>query len=323
MNYKYIVTCSFGNDSIALIQYMQENHKGEFCVLYNDTGWARGDWPERVSSISKMLFDLGVTLHITKSIGMEAIVRKNKGWPMPASSMQWCTTHLKEQPSNDFYEKHDKECDSIIVTGRRRAESQNRANLPKWQYDSKKHGGRDVYNPLVSFTDLDRDVYIRSFGLEPLPHQSMECYPCVCANKQDLMSMGVDDERIALIEKIETDLGHTRYGKPRTMFRPYRAGFAVGIRDVLKWANIEGWKASGYPEQYKIKGIDYSGYNMEGLKGKKAKEKYTEFLKSVTEQIKPGEEMSFDFSSHDLLYNDDTKEGREYSRNCDGGFCGN
>ena len=33
---KYIVTCSCGNDSIALIQYMQENHKGDFIVLYNE-----------------------------------------------------------------------------------------------------------------------------------------------------------------------------------------------------------------------------------------------------------------------------------------------
>lgn len=279
---KYIVTCSCGNDSIALIQYMQDNHKGEFCVLYNDTGWARSDWPARVKNVAQMCFDIGVTFNITKSIGMEAIVRKNKGWPMPASAMQWCTTHLKEKPSTDFYEKHDPECDSIIVTGRRRAESQNRANLAKWQYGSKKHGGRDVYNPLVNFDESERDIFIRKFGLEPLPHQSMECYPCVCANKQDFISMGDDEERIALIEKIETDLGHTRYGKPRTMFRPYRVGYAVGIRDVFKWATIPNWKSSGYPDEYKIKGIDYTGYNMSGMKGKQAKGKYTAFLSGVT-----------------------------------------
>lgn len=319
---KFIVTCSFGNDSVALLRYMYENHKDQFCVLYNDTGWARDDWPLRVKNISSICFELGITVHITKSVGMEAIVRRNKGWPMPASSMQWCTQHLKEGPSNYFYEKNDPNCEAVIVTGRRRAESQNRANLDRWQYESKKHGGRDVYNPLVNFDENERDIYIKRFGVEPLSHQSMECYPCVCANKSDLISMGLDEKRISLIEKIETELGHTRYGKPRTMFRPYRAGFAVGIRDVFKWANIKGWKANGYPEDYKISGIDYTGYNMEGLKGKEAKQKYTEFLQGVTEQIKSGQDMSFDFSTHDAAYDEDTKQGREFNRNCDGGFCG-
>ena len=320
---KYIVTCSCGNDSIALLQWMQENHKGEYCVLYNDTGWARSDWPARVKAVADKCFDLGIAFYITKSIGMESIVRKNKGWPMPASKMQWCTQHLKEGPSNEFYAKHDPECDSIIVTGRRRAESQNRSSLPLHQHNSIKHGGRDVYNPLVNFDERDRDAYIRRFGFKPLPHQSMECYPCVCANKQDLISMGLDEDRISLIEKIETDLGHTKYGKPRTMFRPYRVGYAVGIRDVLNWANIKGWKSSGYPENYKLAGIDYSGYNMTGTKGKEAKDKYTKFLTGVGVQIKSGQDMSFDFSSHDTAYDIDKKEGVEFARECDGGFCGN
>lgn len=322
MPLKYIVTSSCGNDSIALTQWMHENHKGEFCVLYNDTGWARDDWPERVATVAAKCFELGVEFNITKSIGMEVIVRKNKGWPMPASKMQWCTQHLKEKPSSEFYEKRDPDGDLIIVTGRRRAESQNRANLSMWQYESEKHGGRDVYNPLVNFDGKERDVYIKRFGFKPLNHQSMECYPCVCANKQDLISMGLDEKRISLIEKIETDLGHTKYGKPRTMFRPYRVGYAVGIRDTLKWATIKGWKSSGYPESYKINGLDYTGYDMSNLKGKEAKEKYTKFLSGVNEQIKSGVDMSFDFSIHDTAYDIDKKEGVEFAKQCDGGFCG-
>ena len=319
---KYIVTSSFGNDSIALIQWMHENHKGDFVVLYNDTGWARDDWPLRVTNASKVCFEMGVTVHITKSAGMEAIVRKNKGWPMPASKMQWCTQELKEKPSNDFYEKHDPECDSIIVTGRRRAESQNRAGLAITQGESEKHGGRDVYNPLVNFDEDERDVYIKRFGFEPLNHQSMECFPCVCANKGDLIEMKYAWERIALIASIEQDLGHTRYGKPRTMFRPYRHGYAVGIREVMRWATEPKFKSSGYPDAYKLPGIDYTGYSMVGLKGKAAKEKYTDFLKGIEIQIKPFQDMSFDFSEHDSAYDINTKAGAEFARQCDGGFCG-
>jgi 3'-phosphoadenosine 5'-phosphosulfate sulfotransferase (PAPS reductase)/FAD synthetase len=287
---KYIVTCSCGNDSIALVQWMHENHNGEFCVLYNDTGWARDDWPARVKNVADKCFSLGIAFYITKSVGMEAIVRKNKGWPMPASKMQWCTQHLKEKPSNEFYEKHDPECDSIIVTGRRRAESQNRASLDKHQHNSKKHGGRDVYNPLVCFDENERDEYIKRFGFEPLPHQSMECYPCVCANKTDLAQMPLDDTRIDLIEKIETDLGFTRNKKPRVMFRPYRVGGGVGIRQAIAWGRGErGFKSTFIPNEYKFKG----------------------------EQCVMFESLT------DVAYDIETKEGREFAKQCDGGFCGN
>lgn len=287
---KYIVTSSFGNDSIALIQYMHENHKGDFIVLYNDTGWARKDWPLRVASASKTCFEMGVQVHITKSIGMEGVVRKNKGWPMPASSMQWCTQHLKEKPSNEFYAKHDPDCDLIIVTGRRRAESQNRKSLPLHQPESLKHGGRDVYNPLVNFDEEERDVYIRRFGLEPLPHQSMECYPCVCANKKDLAAMPLDDERINLIEKIEIELGFTRNEKPRVMFRPYRVGGGVGIRQAVAWGRGErGFKSDYIPNEYKFKG----------------------------EQCVMFESVS------DVAYEINTRAGIEFASQCDGGFCGN
>lgn len=286
---KYIVTTSMGNDSIALIQYMRENHKGEFCCLYNDTGWARKDWPKRVSKVTSMCFELGITVHITKSIGMKAIVRKNKGWPMPASKMQWCTQYLKEEPSNDFYDKKDPNCELIIVTGRRREESQNRASLGLWQYESEKHGGRDVYNPLVNFKEAQRNELIKRFGLEPLPHQSMECYPCVCSNKQELGQMPLNDKRIDEIERLEIELGFTRNKKPRVMFRPYRVGGGVGIRQAVAWGRGErGFKSTYIPNEYK------------------QPDEQTEFFESVS----------------DVAYEIETAAGREFAKQCDGGFCG-
>lgn len=319
---RYLVASSMGNDSIALIQFMLDGGY-DFSVIYNDTGWARDDWPARVKKCSDWLLEKGVTLHITKSIGMVNIVKKNKGWPMPASSMQWCTEHLKEKPTTELLNKIDADCELVCVTGRRREESANRSSLAEWQEESQKHGGRDVWNPLVRYDAKMRDELISKTPFDVLLHQSMECYPCVCANKDDLKSMQLDEKRIKLIEELEIELGHTRYGKPRTMFRPYRAGYGVGIRQVFQWATEPNFKSSGYPEAYKMAGIDYTGYNMVGLKGKEAKQRYTEFLKGVEAQIKPGAEMSFDFSAHDDAYDIDKKSGLEVARQCDGGYCGN
>ncbi len=289
MNYQYIVTSSFGNDSVALIQWMRENKPGKFCVLYNDTGWARQDWPKRVADLSAKCFELGIHVHQTKSIGMAELVKGKKGWPMPASKMQFCTQELKEGPSRKFYSEVDPEGESIIVTGRRREESQNRAALPLWQYESEKHDGRDVYNPLANHNEAQRNELIERFGIEPLPHSSMECYPCVCANKTDLSQIPLDDPRIDFIENLEIEMGHTRNGKPRTMFRPYRVGGGVGIRQAIAWGRGErGFKSDYIPNEYK----------------------------------QPGEQTKMFEGVSDVAYEINTREGREFAKQCDGGFCG-
>ena len=346
---KYAVTSSFGNDSIALIQYMHENHKGEFFVLYNDTQWASKEWPKRVADLSMKCFEMGIQVIITQSEGMENLVRRKKGWPMPASNMQWCTQELKERPSLEEYQKHDETVvrltvdsvsedvpaladhmfpfnsktnaknkdgtfkhktelevvsggDLIVVTGRRREESQNRRDLGKWQFNSAKHGGRDVYNPIVMFDEHDRDIYIRRFGvepelgieskfnIEPLPHSSKECEICVCFNKEEMSKLPLNAPVIDKIEAIEISMGHTKNSKPRTMFRPYRCGGAVGIRQVVYgWGHGKrGWKADHVPNEYK----------------------------------QTGEQCEIFESASDIAYDENTKEGREFARQCEGGYCG-
>lgn len=139
-NIKYVVTCSCGNDSIALIQYMEVNFHGQFCVLYNNTGWARDDWPARVEETKDACRALNICFYTTLSEGMISLVKRKKGWPMPASKMQFCTGVLKEQPSLIFYNSIDPERRLIIVTGRRREESINRSILALKQPNSDKHG---------------------------------------------------------------------------------------------------------------------------------------------------------------------------------------
>lgn len=283
--YKYIVACSGGNDSVALIQYMIENYPGEFCVLYNDTGWSYDEWPERISMLIGKCAPFGIKFHVTKSEGMEALVRRKKGWPMPASNMQFCTQELKEKPSLIFYADVDPQGDSVIVTGRRREESSNRASLALWQHSSEKHGGRDVMNPLINVNGSERDEYITRFGIDVLPHSSRECF-CVCANKKDMKDIPVDSPWLDRIEAIEIDMGFTRNEKPRTMFRPYRCGGAVGIRQVVTgWGHgPRGWKAPRLPVEYQFKGEASVG-------------------------------------ASDIAYDTNSKEGVEFSRQCDAGFC--
>lgn len=283
----YLTLCSGGNDSVALLQFMI-NQKLGFSVVYNDTGWARDDWQARIDMIKTML-PKNVTFYTTESEGLEALVRRKKGWPMPASKMQFCTQALKEGPTLELMKRIDPKSELIIVTGRRRAESQNRRAMAVYEDESPKHGGRDVYNPMAMMLEPERDVLIRQFGLEPLPHQSMECYPCVCANKTDLGAIKKDDPVINRIEAIEIDMGHTRNEKPRTMFRPYRVGGGVGIRQAIEWGHgARGFKSDYTPNEYKLKGAQTSLF--EGVS--------------------------------DIAYEEDTEEGKAFARQCEGGYCG-
>lgn len=246
----YFVTCSGGNDSIALIQFMLE--QGEpFHAVYNNTGWAVDWWAGRMLKVKEWVESNGHVFHETESEGMKAMVRRKQGWPMPASKMQFCTGELKEKPSTELYQRIDPNADMIVVTGRRREESRNRADLPQWAYGSEKHGWRDVWNPLYMHTEAMRDELLARSPFDKLPHQSLECYPCVCANKSSKVLRELPEARVAEIEDFELSLGRNSKGNPRTMFRPYRAGGGVGIRQVVDWANgPRGWKAPNYPQAY-------------------------------------------------------------------------
>lgn len=284
---EYLVCCSFGNDSVALLQHMVDEGLS-FDVIYNDTGWAADGWGERVEMISEMLAERsGAKVHITESEGMEALVRRKKGWPMPASKMQFCTQALKERPTLELLEEIDPQGESVCVTGIRREESANRSTSPEYLHESPRHGGRDLWMPLVAMLRQERDELIRRFGVAVLPHSSRECHPCVCANKTDLRELASDEQRIAHIERIEIDMGFTRNEKPRTMFRPYRVGGGVGIRQAVAWGcGPRGHRATFVPRPYV--------YSEQGATD----------------------------GENDAAYEENTRQGLLFERQCDGGYCG-
>jgi hypothetical protein len=117
----------------------------------------------------------------------------------------------------------------------RREESVQRRLFPEWTEESALHGGRSLWAPIANLKEEERDALVRRAGIEPLPHRSMECSPCINANKADIRQ--TDERDIFKVERIEQALGNTRAGKPRVMFRPKPHMGAVGIREICRWAN--------------------------------------------------------------------------------------
>jgi len=228
--------CSYGNDSVALIQHLYETKgNAEIHTVYSDTGWAAPDWLWRVEKIESVARSYGFLPARIASEGFVPLAIRKKGFPR--NGMQFCTQELKILPAQRWLDFVDPDREGTCAVGVRREESRARALWPEWTEESDKHGGRPLWAPLVRCTTEQRDALIRRAGLEPLPHRSRECSPCINSNRADLRALPA--KRVEEIAELEARMGLTSEGKPRTLFRPYRHQGAVGIREVIRWANSE------------------------------------------------------------------------------------
>jgi len=254
----FYVFSSYGNDSIALLEFLHREGVEEVFVVYSDTGWAAPSWGARVEIGERWARELGFTPLRTKSVGMVELVREHKGWPRCRRG-QFCTFELKVKPALELLDELDPRARGTCVVGIRREESTLRAEWPEWKLASERHGGRDLWSPLVTITAEERDRLLRESPFTPLPHRSLECHPCVCANRGDLRLL--TDERVAEIEDLEEELSIASGGKQRVIFRPRHFKGEIGIRRVWEWAKSDpGKHARGQLPLFEIGGECDSGY---------------------------------------------------------------
>lgn len=219
-----VISASYGNDSMAMIQWAREAGLQAVTVAYCDTGWASPGWPQRIEQGEALARSYGFAAVRLKSIGMAELVRMKKGWP--GNGQQFCTAHLKGLPFLQWIDEADPERTATVLIGKRRAESEARKITPEFIESSEHHGERRVWHPLYLHTDEDRDALLARAGIEPVPHRSLECNPCVNANRADFLRLTPGE--IERVSDLEAEIG-----KP--MFRPKRFN-AMGIHGVIAWA---------------------------------------------------------------------------------------
>jgi 3'-phosphoadenosine 5'-phosphosulfate sulfotransferase (PAPS reductase)/FAD synthetase len=238
-----VISSSYGNDSVALIRWAHESKLPDVHVVYCDTGWAAPGWFLRVEKMSALARSYGFQTHIVTSIGMQELVRTKKGFP--GNGLQWCTTHLKGLPFLEWIDEADPECKATVIIGKRREESAERADTPEFIDASEYHGGRRVWHPLYLHTAEQRNQLLARAGVDVLPHRSLECNPCVNANREDFLRL--TDGEIERVNDLEVETG-----KP--MFRPKRFG-AMGIHGVMVWAKDGRKRASFEAEEGRCAGL--------------------------------------------------------------------
>lgn len=219
-----VVSTSYGNDSIACIQWAKETEQKHVVAAYSVTGWAAPWWAQRVAKGEALAHSYGFQTVRIESLGMADLIRDRKGWP--GNGQQFCTAELKGFPFLDWIEEADAGHAATVVIGKRRAESKKRANTTEFIESSEYHGGRRVWHPLYLHSHEERNELVRRAGFEVLPHRSLECNPCVNANRGDFLRLTRGE--IERVNDLEVEIG-------KTMFRPKRFG-ALGIYGVIQWA---------------------------------------------------------------------------------------
>lgn len=222
---RFVIFVSYGNDSVALIQWAHEQGLEGVAVVFTDTGWAADGWMDRVELSEDWVRRLGFTPYRTSSIGFRQLAREKKGFP--TQRYQWCSFILKIEPGQRWLEQYDPDARAVCLIGVRQEESADRADFPEWLPRSENHGGRVCIAPFATWTTVQRDELIRRAGFEVLPHRSREC-KCINSNKRDMRAFTERDWRD--IQEIENEIG-----KP--LYRPHRHMGAKGANEMRKWAN--------------------------------------------------------------------------------------
>lgn len=235
----YVVKCSYGNDSIALLQFLHEydlkHPLGKVCVLYNDTGWAAQWWEGRVANGEKLAASYGFLTARTNRFDWQKMLFKHNAWP--DKLRRFCTEEAKIIPTMHWLSVNDPNGVAELCCGVRREESTDRRNWPEYAPSDVTNEGRAQWSPLVEHTAAQRDELIQRAGWVPLPHRSRECR-CILANSQDIKTW--DEADIAEVEAIEKTMGdrnRERDFSNKFMFHPHRKkGRPHGIRAVVEWA---------------------------------------------------------------------------------------
>ncbi len=120
------------------------------------------------------------------------------------------------------------------MTGVRRSESAHRTDAPEHVVESERHGGRELWQPLVRHDDGMRTELLARAGFKVLPHRSRECEPCINANIDELRLLSED--RIELIDVTEREPGSPPRANLGSCSDQHVEKNAFGIRAVIQWA---------------------------------------------------------------------------------------
>lgn len=199
---------NYGNNTIALLQWIKDNNLNPVTVVNVDTGWGAASWQERVMQGQELAkrYEFAV-ITLTPSHKFEDLVRDRHSFPN--MKYQWCPTFLKALPFLTWLDEVDPTCEGIIVLGSRRVDFKTRQNLPEFIEESEHYNQRTVWYPLFQYSTELRDQLIKQAGFAVLNHRSLECNPCIHSLLTDFNFL--EPEKIQQIGILEQEINQTMF----------------------------------------------------------------------------------------------------------------
>ncbi|WP_052403152.1 phosphoadenosine phosphosulfate reductase family protein [Legionella massiliensis] len=213
---QHIIIGNFGNHSLAVMQALIERAVPELHFLYVDTGWAAASWPERIAACTAYAEKQGVEVHQLKAqASFSEMVVDRKQFPSP--KFQWCASFLKALTILNHLDNCDPSCEALIVSGKRQQDSRRYANLQEFDYEDEYYQGRTIWYPLWQTSNDEFVGLIERAGFQLLPHQSLECSPCIHSRLEELSQ--IDPQAQARLEALEEQIGQAMFQYPINQLR--------------------------------------------------------------------------------------------------------
>jgi len=183
---KCAVACSFGKDSMAVLNLVRLKHP-EIKVVFCNSGV---EFPDTIAFKNRIVKELGLNYYEAKNRDETFwSIQKKYGWPplrfdgKHGAREIKCCYYLKERPAMEAYKSLGIE---LAFTGITAAESRNRFMLQRrcGEYYFAKTQGLWKCHPIMSWTPEDVWQYINENNVpinpfyKKFPNQRIGCMPC-------------------------------------------------------------------------------------------------------------------------------------------------
>jgi len=248
----FIISISGGKDSkatliVSLPLLLKIVKPSQIKVVFCDTGWEKDETMQEIETIKIRLkkFDIEfLSLNNSKyPNGMTDLLLHKKIFPSRLT--KFCTEELKMIPALNYYkELSSKGLDVIVLVGKRRDESTDRANTPEVQFEKRKHWSFTIYHPIADWTETDVYSYLdETWGIPSSyfnGNTRVGCDECFQATLKAVSLMSED--KIKQMEEVEekvnnhhSDYEHDKYAFFYRKSKSFPQGYAP-IREIVNYA---------------------------------------------------------------------------------------
>ncbi len=206
-----VVIANFGNDSIALIEWVKQQHLQDVFVLSVDTGWGTEDWQQRVVLVDHYISSCAMThVRLTSEYDFSKLVLERNNFP--SIKFHWCASFLKGLPILDWLDQVDPDLKATVLLAKRREQAPSLHNLQEFEPESHSYGSRKVWHPLYQHTLAQRNQLIAQAGFDLLCTRSLECDPCIYNQCSDFRRLG--NKRMQQVAELEAAIGRPMFSVP-------------------------------------------------------------------------------------------------------------